>query len=63
MTSKSRRALIAVALIVPMFAACADAPTGPGELKVRKDATYDSLVALGCGDAQPWGKAPCILGI
>lgn len=60
MTSKSRRTLIAVAVLLPMVGACAENPTGPAELKVRRDTTYDSLVALGCGDNLPWGKAPCL---
>lgn len=58
MIRKSRLALLVVAVSFPVFAACSESTTGP-ELKVRKDATYDSLVALGCGDLLPWGKAPC----
>jgi|GEM_PF-2474864 len=61
MIRKSRLALLIVAVSLPMIAACSESPTGPGELKIRRDVTYDSLVALGCGDNLPWGKAPCVL--
>ncbi|MBC8090329.1 MAG: hypothetical protein H7Z40_23965 [Phycisphaerae bacterium] len=60
MIRKSRLALLIVAASLPMLAACTDSTTGPGELNVRRDSTYDSLVGLGCGDVQPWGKAPCL---
>lgn len=60
MIRKSRLALLIVAASLPMLGACSDAPTSPGELQVRRNSTYDSLVALGCGDVQPWGKAPCL---
>lgn len=60
MTRKSRLALLIVAAaVLPMISACSESLTGPNELKIRKDATYDSLVAMGCGEVIPWGKAPC----
>jgi len=62
MIRKSRLVLLIVAASLPFLAACSESPTGPGELKIRNDATYDSLVAMGCGDALPWGKAPCLGG-
>jgi len=60
MTRTSRFALLIVAASLPMLAACSESSTGPTELKVRRDATNDSLIALGCGDVVPWGKAPCL---
>ena len=60
MTRKSRFAILIVAASLPMIAACSETSTGPTELKVRRDATTDSLIALGCGDIVPWGRAPCI---
>lgn len=61
MIRKSRLALLVVAASLPMLTACSDSLTAPTELKVRKDATTDSLIAMGCGDWQPWGKAPCLM--
>ena len=59
MIRKSRLALLIVAASLPMLAACSDTVSGPRDLEVRKDISYDSLIALGCGDVVPWGKAPC----
>lgn len=60
MIRKSRFAFLVIAASLPFLAACSESPTGPGELKIRRDATYDSLVALGCGDFIPWNRAPCL---
>lgn len=60
MIRKSRFVLLIVAASLPMMVACSESSTGPTELKVRRDAVRDSLIAFGCGDQIPWGKAPCI---
>jgi hypothetical protein len=58
MTRKSRLALVAVAVVMPMIAACSATPTGPDTFKVRRaggDSTaLDSTHR--CGDVTPWGR-------
>lgn len=58
MTRKSRLVvLLATVATLPLMAACSDSPTQPDNFVIRRDVT-DSLSM--CGDAIPWGKAPCI---
>lgn len=60
MTRKSRLTFVIAAASLAIFTACSEtAPTSPEFSKVRRDAVRDSLIALGCGDTIPWGKAPC----
>lgn len=65
MTVKSRFFVLIAAASLPLFAACSESPTAPESFKTRRLTTEDSLslVHMGCGDALPWGKAPCAAGI
>lgn len=60
MTRTSRLVLLIVAASLPMVSACSESPTGPTEIKLRRDAARDSMIAFGCGEVLPWGKAPCV---
>lgn len=64
MTVKSRFFVLIAAASLPLMAACGESPTAPETMKSRRATTEDSLsmVHMGCGDAVPWGKAPCVVG-
>ncbi|MGV3709750.1 MAG: hypothetical protein ACO1Q7_13025 [Gemmatimonas sp.] len=59
MSIKSRALYLVAAASLLFVTACGESVTSEPDFKVKR-LTYEEMVAMGCGDQIPWGKAPCI---